>query len=494
MKPLKVFALPLVVFITGACVLIIEIVATRVLSPFYGSTIFTVSSVITVILAALSFGYYVGGGLADARPTLNRFFWIILLSGLCVLLFHAIGKFTLPLFGEKLSLSTGPLLFSFLLFFCPAFLLGTLSPFAIKLQSLYFPEQGIGRISGGMFFWSTLGSITGSLSAGFVLIPLFGVSQIIAAVGAVLFALGLIPLLWLGVKKSQAVLCLILFATLLGSVSYATSFRSEEAVYLKDGVYQQIHVYDVNKGRHPIRICRLDEGEHSSMYLDLYDPRKLVLPYSRHYTLYKFFTPEMAHALIIGGGAYSLPKAFLRELPEVKVDVVEIEPVLYELAKKYFRLEENPRLRNYAEDGRRFLLKSQKKYDMIFSDVYFYSVPAHLATQEFFSLARRKLNENGILILNIVGNLMPSKSAFAMSEMKTFRTVFPNSYYIAVDAVDYPGPQNILFIGYNSDRKVDLKDSALTKKLIDIESYDLSRFPILTDNYAPVEYLAVQAL
>src|SRR5688572_13552275 len=124
--------LPFVVFITGACILIIEIVATRVLSPFYGNTIFTVSSVISVILAALSMGYYAGGRFADQYPSLRWFFGIILLSGLVLLLFHFLGVILLPVLSYAPSISVSPLISSLLLFFFPAFLLGTLSPYAVK--------------------------------------------------------------------------------------------------------------------------------------------------------------------------------------------------------------------------------------------------------------------------------------------------------------------------------------------------------------------------
>jgi predicted membrane-bound spermidine synthase len=198
---LKKYFLLFVVFVTGASVLIVEIVAVRVLSPYYGNTIFTVSSVISVILAALSIGYYVGGKLADRYPSSRWFFGIILLSGLILLSLHFIGIILLPLLSLTFSISTGPLVSSLFLFLIPALLLGALSPYVIKLQSVQFPNQGIGSIAGEIFFWSTPGSIFGSLLAGFILIPIFGINQIFIATGVVLFFLGLIPLLALGLKK-----------------------------------------------------------------------------------------------------------------------------------------------------------------------------------------------------------------------------------------------------------------------------------------------------
>jgi len=200
-KFLKQNLLLISVFITGACVLIIEVVAVRVLSPHYGNTIFTVSSVISVILAALSIGYYAGGKFADRHPSLRWFFGIILVSGLVVLIIHFLGTIILPILSTSLSLVSGPLVSSLLLFLAPAILLGTLSPYAIKLQSVQVPEQGVGSVSGKIFFWSTLGSIIGSLLAGFVLIPNFGIDYIFITTGVVLFLLGFIPLLAFGFDR-----------------------------------------------------------------------------------------------------------------------------------------------------------------------------------------------------------------------------------------------------------------------------------------------------
>ena len=104
-----------IIFLTGAAVLIVEVVATRILAPYFGNTIFTFSSVIGVILAALSCGYYWGGILADRKPTLSRFYTLIFIGGLCVLLLRILMITWLPDLGHKLSLISGPLIASGLL-------------------------------------------------------------------------------------------------------------------------------------------------------------------------------------------------------------------------------------------------------------------------------------------------------------------------------------------------------------------------------------------
>lgn len=480
--------------------LVVEIVATRILSPFYGNTIYSVSSIISVILAALSVGYYVGGKLADRHPSLIYFYGLILLSGLSLILFHFIGVVFLPVLGTILSISIGPLLSSILLFFFPAFIMGMLSPYAVTLQSHLLKGEGIGSVSGVIFFWSTLGSISGSLLAGFVLIPLVGVHEIMIGVSAVLFALGLVPLVVLGYKKNIDI-AIILFVFFVGTSVYITQATEVEAVYKNDGLYERITIYDGEFMGRPTRFLAQDLTTSAATHLDTTDPTDLVFDYTRYYKLYDVFELAPKRVLSIGGGAYSIPKALIAELPDVEVDVVEIEPGLYERAKEYFFLEESERLHNHVMDGRRFLNDSTLPYDIIFSDVYytFFSIPTHFTTKEFFILAKEKLSPNGLFIGNFIGNLSTKNPSFIESEMKTFKEVFPNSYFFAVVSTKSNEPQNIMFVGVNGDvtpdflsKKITTHESVIMQELhekeISTEKIDFSDDIIFTDNYAPVEY------
>lgn len=495
------------VFITGACVLIIEIVAVRALSPHYGNTIFTVSSVISVVLTALSIGYYVGGKFADRHPTLQWFFGIILVSGLIVLASFFLSRFLLPILSDNLSLVSGPFISSLLLFLVPAILLGTLSPYAIKLQSLLVSEQGIGSVSGKIFFWSTLGSISGSLLSGFVLIPNFGIDNIFIFTGICLFMLGLIPLISYGLINNRIILSALVVLIITGGTIITDQKKDGDVLYSKDGVYEKITVYDRTQGNRPIRVFQQDRSESGAMFLDSNNPTDLVYEYTKYYSLYKIFKPDVQNALIIGGGAYSVPKALLAELPNARIDVSEIEPSLFDLSKKYFKVEDSPNLNNYTDDGRSFLRNTDKEYDLIFSDVYYslYSIPSNFTTEEFFTIARKKLTNGGVLIANLIGDLSRQKSSLIFSEIKTFQKAFPNSYFFAVNTPENIDTQNIIFVGYNSSQQVNLNVPSilqnpnpiirnLPKKLIDLERYDLSPYPILTDNYAPVEDLTADVL
>ena len=489
MNFLKTNLLLFVVFVTGACVLVIEIVALRVLSPYYGNTIFSVSSVLTVILAALSIGYYAGGLLADRFPTSKLFYGIILVSGLCVLLLELLAKVLLPFLGYRLSLVSGPLLSSMILFFLPALLLGMLSPFAIKLQKLRVLKEGIGTTAGKVFFWSTCGSIAGSLATGFFLIPRFGVNEILIGTGLLLLAIGMAGVVAAKVKKGKLLVIGAIGAVLLGSLFSTVSEARKNVLYETDGLYEKIVIYDREYQGRPARFLRQDWSSSSAMFLD---SEELVYDYTKYYALYKILTPDPKEALVIGAGAYSVPKALLSELPDVHVDVVDIEPALVELGKLFFRVPDDPRLTHHIEDGRRFLHDSTKEYDLIFLDVYVSSVPAHFATKEFFEIAKSKLELDGILIANIVGDLSRSGPSFVFAEMRTLQSVFEHSYFFAVQSPASQELQNFIFVGHKSERGVDFEGSEFQEKLIHPNGFHLSKYSLLGDNFAPVEYLFAQ--
>jgi len=506
------FLLPLAVFLTGASVLIVEVLAVRVLSPYYGNTIFTVSSVISVVLLALSAGYYAGGVAADRRPSLQKFFGLIAASGVVLLLFYSVGTRLLPPLSRVLSIETGPLVSAALMFLLPAFLLGTLSPYAIKLQSISFPDIGVGRVSGSIFFWSTLGSISGSLLAGFVLIPNVGVGRVLIAVGVLLVLVGLVPLFWLrarairvyGAAAGAAVLALTAPQFVAQPVA-----SQETTIYRADGVYQLITVYEGSYLGRPARFLLLDRSESGAMFLDSNDPADLVYDYTKYYRLFRIFTPRVRNALVLGGGAYSIPKALLKELPDATVDVAEIEPSFFELAKRYFGAADSPRLRSHVEDGRRYLMDAATRYDLIFGDVYYsyFSVPPQFTTQEFFTLARSKLRPEGVFIANMIGDLSRREPSLMLAEIKTFRTVFPNSYFFAVESAERTDQlQNITLVGFNSTRHVDVTAPPVTSnpdplirflhyKTVDVDRrFELTPYPVLTDDFSPVEYLTARVL
>lgn len=508
------------VFVTGAAVLIVEIVAIRIFAPHYGNTIYTTSSVIGTVLAALSLGYYMGGLLSDKYPNYSFFYGIISVSGLSIIFIRFLENTILPIFSPLFPITVGLLLSSVFIFFTPAFLLGTLSPFAIKLyhvkyvQDVALPKAGqfnmmnkkdigqdkVGSQSGEVFFWSTLGSIAGSLLSGFVFIPHFGVNFIVMATGIIISIWGLCGFLISQPKNSKILIMIILFfLSEIFLLWFSTPPKPNEVIYEKDGIYEKIKITDGQwKGR-PARFLSQDKSQSAAMYLD---SDELAYDYTKYYELYKLINPNATSAFLIGGGAYSIPKALLNDSPKMQVDVTEIEPELFGLARKYFNLQANPRLANYTEDGRRFLNKNQKKYDIIVSDVYYslFSIPIHFTTKEFFSLAKSRLSDNGVFIGNFAGDLDKKHPSLILSEIKTFKNIFPNSYFFAVDSITSKNPQNIIFLGINGQKKIDFKGDLILKsnnpiiktvpqKNIDLADFEFSQYQEITDDFSPIEYL-----
>lgn len=503
-KFLHRYILLIIIFFTGSASLILEVTATRILSVYFGNTIFSISSVVSIILLALSVGYYTGGRLANKKATVSFFYSIIILSGISVLFLYLLKIYLLPYIGYNFSLKYGPLIASMLLFFLPGFFLGMLTPIVAQLQKNRLKEDGIGKIAGDVFFWSTLGSILGSLGSGFVLIPLFGINQIIVGVGVSLLLLGLIGL---GYARQDIISRNLLFSILfLIPILYFTILSIKQTpegikiVYENDAVYGKILIYDFFSNGRPVRLLKQDYDESSAVYLD---SSESIFNYIKYYELYKLTKPVLNNALVLGAGGFSVPETMLQNDNHVQVDVVDIEPDLFSISKRFFNIHDSPRLNNYIEDARRFLHDTQKQYDLIFSDVYHFSIPSHIVTKEYFQLTKEKLKPNSLFIANVIGSLDNTSPSFLRSEIKTFSSVYPNSYFFALNSLRSTDLQNVIFVGYNSIEPLNLSlaknldsDFLANAKacLIDINTLDLNNHVILTDNYSPVEFFIAQTI
>lgn len=496
-----------IVFITGAAVLIIEVTAIRILSPYFGNTIFTVSSVLGTILGALSLGYYLGGKIADKRPHYDFFFLLIFLGGIFTLLIYFFSRTLLLALGLILDLIWGPLFMSFVIFFFPAFFLGMLSPYAIKLKTSELEK--IGSVSGKIYFWSTMGSIFGNFFTGFYLIPNFGTSIIIITTSFFLILLGFLGILFFKKKQRNDIFLLeiIFFILAIFTTFGFTTEKSLDFLFKKEGLYSTIFIKETKKDDKAIRVLAFDfiYGQ-SGIFLE---SDELPFEYTKYYRLYKIFNPTAEKALFIGGGAYTTPRRLLLDQTNFKlVEVVEIEPELYELAKKYFRLpEDDNRLINYISDGRRFLAKNKNFYDLIFVDAFSFTVPHHFITKEFFLLAKERLSEKGIFLMNIVGNLKREEpNNLILVATKTFCNVFKNCYLIAIISPENEEKQNFILLGIKNEKEIlDLQSKiileneeeiikSLPLKIVTISKLPLDNVPILTDNFAPIEYLSAKML
>lgn len=497
------------VFTTGAAVLIFEIAAVRSLSPYFGASIYVVSSVLTVILAALSLGYYFGGRLADRYPNVSVLYIILVTSGLVMNLLVLLSKFVFPFAGQLLPITLGPLILSRFFFFLPAFMLGVDSPFVIKLLTRVGDDNHNGAIVGSTFFWSTLGSIVGSLASGFLLIPLAGLELTLVGTATALSLLAYIAHFALRTdsdsffaSQNYRFLLLVVLSILVASITFRTTppyMHAGKLLHQSDGLYSQIEVREYSFS--PDRVFRVLHREvNSSSAIELGTTTQ-PFQYTDYVRAYNAFPFEAKTALFIGGGAYTMPRTLLLEDPGIIIDVVEIEPSLFPLAQQYFELPVTDRLTNHPLDARVFLNRSQKKYDLIFVDAFQSGlfIPPHLSTAEFFDSVKDSLNQNGLVIVNIIGQSDHRQATFDGSIIKTINSVYPNmAIYSASDQI--AGLQNFVILARQDDTSsalsanflIDRKDgrsSPATEFLLPLTYFNLDKQIMLTDNLNPAELL-----
>lgn len=490
------YKLEFIVFIGGAVVMILELTGSRVLAPYLGTSIFVWTSLIGIILGSLSLGYYLGGKLSDKKTSYEIFSLILLSSGILIA-FSALSK-TLVL--DLIQNSTKDIRIASVIgaitLFAPASIfLGMISPYAVKLKMTTLEKSG--STVGNLYALSTIGSIAGTFLAGFVLVAYFGHSKLLIILSIVMILISLLA----NFKKFTAlkIILLILSIVYLNFTANAQAKKLANGIIDIDTLYSRVLIfedYDTYSGK-PIKRLVTDSNSSSAMFLN---SDELVYPYTKFYRLADHFVPEIKNALIIGGGAYSYPKDFLKNFPEANLDVVEIDAMLTELAKKHFNLEENARLNIYHEDGRTFLNNNETKYDVIFGDAFksFYSIPHQLTTIEATQKIYDSLNDDGAFLVNIISSIEGETSKFLQAEYKTFKEIFPQIYIFPVQNPGQPDIiQNILVVALKSEIKPSFSSTnkELNQYLKHLYDQEIkSDLPVLTDEYAPVDQYIMEFL
>jgi spermidine synthase len=489
----EVCMLEVVVFLCGAVVMVLEMVGSRVLAPYLGSSIIVWTSLIGIILGSLSIGYWWGGLKADKNPNCRGLSLIIALASLLVGCIAITKSFVLDFLQDyTTSVHIASVVAAFVLFAPPSILLGMVSPYAVKLKLISLEKSG--NTVGRLYAISTIGSIFGTFLGGFYLIAFFGSTRILYILAIVLIATSLVA--FLGDKKLKLA-ALVLFMVLMAAAGSYESYRASLGFYDVDTNYNRIILYDAktaNAGA--VRIMTTHpKAIQSAMELDA--PKELFLPYSRYYDLVSLFKPDPGGFLILGGGGYSYPKYALDKYPKATIDVVEIDPQVTELARKFFFLEENPRLTIFHEDARCFLRKTSRKYDAVLVDVFnsHYSVPFHLTTVETAKALYDRLADDGVVILNVLSRMDGRQGRFLRAEYATYGAVFKHVDLFAVSSPEDGSIwQNFMLVASKSGKEPDIPgaDSPLReffnhtwKEPVDAD------VPILTDDFAPVDsYIA----
>lgn len=492
------YKLELIVFLSGAGVMVLELVGARVLAPYLGTSSFIWTALIGIVLASLSIGYTIGGKIADKKPNFQSFSKVLFISAILVGLSTVFQLPVLDVIQNTFNdLRVAAVLASIILFAPPSIFLGMVSPYAVRLKMHDVKHSG--ATVGKLYALSTLGSITGTFSAGFYLIPTFGNTVIFYSITALLFVLGFLAYF----PKKKANLKVLASLLLLTSVVFSNSVV--EAYYLpKDLIdintsYNRVWIYDdENSYNRPVRKMSLNKSSSSAMFID--DPSELVYGYTKYYDLFSHFNPEAKDTLMLGGAAYSYPKHFLKKYPQKTIDVVEIDPGLTDLAKQYFDLKEDPNMNIYHEDARTFIKYSDKKYDAIFGDAYkaYFSIPFHLTTKEALEEVYNALNDDGVFIVNIISALDGPKSKVLHSELKTMQEVFPQiRVYANSSRSNKDLVQNTVIVAFKNEMEIEQgSEDILLNRLLgtEVEVIPDPSLPTLTDEYAPVDKFIMDML
>jgi spermidine synthase len=535
-------ALAVTVFLCGAVLLGVEIAASRVLAPTFGSSLYVWGAVIGVVLTGLAIGYWVGGVVADRWPSPYLLVGAVALGAVLVLSVPVLDADVLELVtswdpGPRLD----PLVASILLFGPLAVVLASVSPIAVRLAARSL--ERLGRTAGRLFSVSTAGSIAGTFATAFWLVPEFGTDQVIAVGAVTLLAaaavLALAEGLWLpaaglAAAGGAAVLAVGALAPEVGVRLDASETRNWSPLYRERearaprkldpaSVADQSPGFEIREARdtryhrmlvvddQDSRFLRFDNSFQSGMWLD--DPFTTRFSYTDYLQLGLAYNPGARRVLVIGLGGAAVPKRLWRDFDDVEVTSVELDPDVVAAAYRWFALPRDPRLPVDVSDGRRFLEANAERWDVILLDAFHADgVPFHMATLEFVELMRSRLTPGGVVATNVIGALEGDGARLTRAVAKTYAGVFPT---VEVHPV-YDGPsdrwrediRNIILVATErasptiarlrdlweetrNDRAPtapDLADAITAREKRPLPTEDV---PYLTDGYAPTDALLV---
>jgi len=503
-----------IVFISSFCVMVMELVASRILAPHIGVSLYTWTSIIGVILTGIAIGNFCGGKIADKYPSPLVLVVLLFVGGLLTV---AILPVTLivtygDLFGNLPVMLNFTLTTSFI-FFVPALILSMVSPVVIKLTLADLGETG--GVVGTIYAFSTAGSILGTFMTGFYFILWFGTRTIIWLIAAILILTAIITmLLWRPTTKDFSLKSIVKWPlTIIMVLTYIFLFQYRESwqeYYTAESNYFSIRVMSTAKNDQNVLALYLDNFDQSYVIPDRPD----ILVYE-YLNVFKEIVSYLAREnpnlrmLHLGGGGYCFPRYMEAIYPESNNEVVEIDPAVTKVAHLFFGLSQNTSVKTYNQDARSFLIKRKhkQKYDIIIGDVFNdYTTPYHLSTLEFKRLVKSHLAKDGIYLLNVNDY---EYSQYTPSFVHTLRQVFDHVYLFNVDEKWEKKDDGSLVITSTdriiaaTDRTIDLSDymrfvtidgevepTGYPLNENDLQKYLSQRKPLLlTDDYAPTDIL-----
>lgn len=478
--------------LTGAAVMIVEILGAKMLAPYVGTSHFVWTAQIAVTMVALAVGYYLGGRLVGAGlPRLGRLYGAIALAAAFLALTVAIKE---PVVYAVLALplAASSLLASVFLFFVPLCLLAVTGPFVVRVITRAVSEVGgnVGRLTAV----STVGSFLGTVAIGYVLIPLlpnsvtmYGTAAVLAVIAIVYFA-GWARKASPGVAAVAVIAAAGLVAGGFGIGGGRLSTADAEEVFRANSNFGLLQVAQVRDRPYRLFLTdyliqnTYDAGQDRSISMFTYMLEGLARAY----------TPRLQRVLCIGMGMGIVPRDLARS--GVSVDVVEINPDIVPVAERFFNLDPSKFHRLVFGDGRYFLNRTPEKYDAVILDAFIGdSSPSHLMSREAFQAVRRVLTPDGVLVMNTFADITPPRDFMAASLLRTLSDVFPsvrvhgivggNTLFVASPRASLEILNPPSFAEVHPDALSDVRQS-----FAGTLSINASHGILLTDDYNPVEY------
>ena len=491
------------VFTAGMATMAVELSASRLLGNYFGTSNLVWAAIIGLILVYLSVGYSLGGRWADRSPRHLTFFSILLWAGFFIGIIPIVSRPILQFASQAFDqLQSASMIGSFaavlVLFSIPITLLGTASPFAVRLA--LEDRDAAGSVAGRIYTISTIGSFIGTFLPVLLLVPLIGTYRTFIAISLIVLLIGLVGLGLLKEKK-KLFLYLLMPLTIIVLAFFGLSGYDKQAegiIYEGESAYNYILVQEIND----YHMLRLNEGQgiHSIAHptqVDFKGPWEQVLS-APFFNSAPIDPGSIDRIAILGLAAGTSANQINLALPHTTVDGYEIDPVIVETGIRFFGLSEQ-KVNIFVEDARWGITHNENLYDAISIDAYTPPyIPWHMTTREFFAQVAAHLTSDGVMVIN-VARIFEDRELLNTLHA-TIASVFTDTYI-----VDLPGTLNSMIFATKAptnpenllDNYIRLSAGVGTPQLLlsTIETTYLNLQPqpesglILTDDKAPIEWI-----